>query len=87
MVGKYTKASKKEKISEGFAFISMGSTNATRQNKRYTHHKETNHIIDFCWDLHIERKNLRISETQNRTQSGSLWLLQDDLNSMLKTDS
>ncbi|KAF3787407.1 Symplekin [Nymphaea thermarum] len=42
---------------EQFAFVSRASIGPSRSSRKCTHCKKLGHTIDFCWDLHPEKKN------------------------------
>ncbi|KAF3782466.1 hypothetical protein EJ110_NYTH34294 [Nymphaea thermarum] len=41
---------------ERSALVSRGSGGPTRSLRRCTHCKKTGHTVDYCWDLHPEKK-------------------------------
>ncbi|KAF3776687.1 hypothetical protein EJ110_NYTH47623 [Nymphaea thermarum] len=42
---------------EQSAFVSRASVGSSRSSRKCTHCKKLGHTIDFCWDLHPEKKN------------------------------
>ncbi|KAF3771651.1 hypothetical protein EJ110_NYTH59889 [Nymphaea thermarum] len=44
---------------ERSALVSRGPVGAVRPPRKCTHCKKTGHTMDFCWDLHPEKKNSR----------------------------
>ncbi|XP_049931297.1 uncharacterized protein LOC116267855 isoform X2 [Nymphaea colorata] len=44
---------------ERSALVSRGPVGAARPPCKCTHCKKTGHIVEFCWDLHPEKKNRR----------------------------
>ncbi|KAF3772483.1 hypothetical protein EJ110_NYTH57788 [Nymphaea thermarum] len=44
---------------ERSALVSRGSGSLTRSLRRCTHYKKTGHTVDYCWDLHPEKKGIR----------------------------
>ncbi|KAF3784918.1 hypothetical protein EJ110_NYTH29198 [Nymphaea thermarum] len=44
---------------ERSALVSRGPVGAGRPPRKCTHCKKTGHTMDFCWDLHPEKKNSR----------------------------
>ncbi|KAF3777057.1 hypothetical protein EJ110_NYTH46930 [Nymphaea thermarum] len=49
------------------ALVSRGSGNLTRSLRRCTHCKKTGHTVDYCWDLHPDKKG-----TRGRPSSGKM---------------
>lgn len=41
---------------ERSALISKGPDNHPRSSRKGTHCKKNSHMIDYCWDLHPEKK-------------------------------
>ncbi|KAF3773995.1 hypothetical protein EJ110_NYTH54106 [Nymphaea thermarum] len=52
---------------EQSALVSRGSGNLTRSLRRCTHCKKTGHTVDYCWDLHPDKKG-----TRGRPSSGKM---------------
>ncbi|KAF3780836.1 hypothetical protein EJ110_NYTH38314 [Nymphaea thermarum] len=44
---------------ERSALVSRGSGSLTRNLRRSTHCKKTGHTVDYCWDLHPDKKGTR----------------------------
>ncbi|KAF3773578.1 hypothetical protein EJ110_NYTH55027 [Nymphaea thermarum] len=44
---------------EQSAFVSRASAGSSRSSHKCTHCKKLGHTVDFCWDLHPEKKNGR----------------------------
>ncbi|KAF3773725.1 hypothetical protein EJ110_NYTH54721 [Nymphaea thermarum] len=44
---------------ERSAFVSRASVGTTCSSRKCTHCKKLGHTMDFCWDLHPEKKNSR----------------------------
>ncbi|KAF3788026.1 hypothetical protein EJ110_NYTH21831 [Nymphaea thermarum] len=44
---------------EQSAFVSRASVGSSRSSRKCTHCKKLGHTVDFCWDLHPEKKNGR----------------------------
>ncbi|KAF3795165.1 hypothetical protein EJ110_NYTH05805 [Nymphaea thermarum] len=44
---------------EQSAFVSRASVGSSRFSCKCTHCKKLGHTVDFCWDLHLEKKNGR----------------------------
>ncbi|KAF3780475.1 hypothetical protein EJ110_NYTH39156 [Nymphaea thermarum] len=44
---------------EQTAFVSRASVGSSRSSRKCTHCKKLGHTVDFCWDLHPEKKNGR----------------------------
>lgn len=57
MIGKHYDISTDERGNKESALISHWNT--SRAPKRCPHCKKSGHIVEFCWDLHPERKNMR----------------------------
>ncbi|KAF3778163.1 hypothetical protein EJ110_NYTH44021 [Nymphaea thermarum] len=54
------------------AFVSRGSGNLTRSLRRCTHCKKTGHTVDYCWDLHPDKKG-----TRGRPSSGKMSMTEE----------
>ncbi|KAF3794298.1 DNA repair protein [Nymphaea thermarum] len=52
---------------ERSVLVSRGSENLTRSLRRCTHCKKTGHTVDYCWDLHPDKKG-----TRGRPSSGKM---------------
>ncbi|KAF3776059.1 hypothetical protein EJ110_NYTH48342, partial [Nymphaea thermarum] len=52
---------------ERSALVSRGSGNLIRSFRRCTHCKKTGHTVDYCWDLHPDKKG-----TRGRPSSGKM---------------
>ncbi|KAF3794129.1 hypothetical protein EJ110_NYTH08168 [Nymphaea thermarum] len=48
------------KWEEQSAFVSRASVGSSRSSRKCTHCKKLGHTVDFCWDLHPEKKNGRV---------------------------
>ncbi|KAF3789759.1 hypothetical protein EJ110_NYTH14143 [Nymphaea thermarum] len=44
---------------ERSALVSHGPGGTTRSLRRCTHCKKTGHTVDYCWDLHLEKKGYK----------------------------
>ncbi|KAF3789192.1 hypothetical protein EJ110_NYTH09843 [Nymphaea thermarum] len=44
---------------EQSAFVNCASVESSRSSRKCTHCKKLGHTVDFCWDLHPEKKNGR----------------------------
>lgn len=52
------------------AFLSKGNLNQGRSFKRCTHCKKNGHAIDFYWDLHPKKKNIRNKDDHKKNLNG-----------------
>lgn len=44
--------------------VSRSITNQAKSLKKYTYYKKNGHMVDYCWDLHLENKNIRNKENK-----------------------
>ncbi|KAF3778681.1 hypothetical protein EJ110_NYTH42805 [Nymphaea thermarum] len=57
---------------EQSAFVSRASVGSSRSSSKCTHCKKLGHTIDFCWDLHPEKKNSKGRPSASKQRESSV---------------
>ncbi|KAF3772924.1 Retrovirus-related Pol polyprotein from transposon TNT 1-94 [Nymphaea thermarum] len=57
---------------EQSAFVSRASVGSSRSSRKCTHCKKLGHTIDFCWDLHPEKKNSKGRPSASKQRESSV---------------
>ncbi|KAF3787444.1 hypothetical protein EJ110_NYTH14981 [Nymphaea thermarum] len=57
---------------EQSAFVSRASVGSSRASRKCTHCKKLGHTIDFCWDLHSDKKNNKGRHSASKQRESSV---------------
>ncbi|KAF3791632.1 hypothetical protein EJ110_NYTH12978 [Nymphaea thermarum] len=57
---------------EQSAFLNRASVGSSRSSRKCTHCKKLGHTIDFCWDLHPEKKNSKGRPSASKQNDSSV---------------